>query len=93
MFTELELTRSAVLAAASALEESSDEAAQLASLAKAQAGKAFELVPSEAIQMHGGIGMTDDEEIGFYLKRSRVAQATLGDTIFHRNRYARLSGF
>ncbi|MBT6274648.1 MAG: acyl-CoA dehydrogenase, partial [Chromatiales bacterium] len=92
MFTELELARSAVVAAASALDDD-DNAAALASLAKAQAGKAFELVSSEAIQMHGGIGMTDEEEIGFFLKRARVAEQTFGDVIFHRDRYARLSGF
>ena len=93
MFNELELTRSAVYAAASAIEEDGDDAASLASLAKSQAGKTFELVAGEAVQMHGGIGMTDDEEIGFFLKRSRSAQHALGDAVFHRDRYARLNGF
>lgn len=93
MFNELELSRSSVYAALSAVESGADNVASMASLAKAQAGTTFELVASEAVQMHGGIGMTDEEEIGFYLKRSRVAQHTFGDAVFHRDRYARLNGF
>ena len=93
MFSELELTRSAVYAALTAVDDGAPNVALLASLAKAQAGATFELVAAEALQMHGGIGMTDDEEIGFFLKRSRVAQHTLGDAVFHRDRYARLAGF
>ena len=53
----------------------------------------LELVSAEAVQMHGGIGMTDAEEIGFFLKRARVAQAWLGDASYHRDRYASLMGF
>ncbi|MEN9316029.1 MAG: hypothetical protein RIS35_2422 [Pseudomonadota bacterium] len=93
MFCEIELTRSAVMQALSAIDERSGEIAQLASLAKAKAGEAFFLVSNEGIQMHGGIGMTDEFEIGFFLKRARVAQASFGDTPFHRDRYARLMGF
>lgn len=93
MFNELELTRSAVYAAASAVDDASSDVALLASLAKGQASKTFDLVSAEGVQMHGGIGMTDDEEIGFFLKRARVASQTLGDANFHRDRYARLSGF
>lgn len=93
MFNELELTRSAVYAAMSAVDEDNADRAALASLAKAQAGTTFELVAAEAVQMFGGIGMTDEEEIGFFLKRSRVAQHTLGDPVFHLDRYARLNGF
>ena len=43
--------------------------------------------------MHGGIGMTDEHEIGLFLKRARVAEATFGDRAFHRDRYARLMGY
>jgi alkylation response protein AidB-like acyl-CoA dehydrogenase len=93
MFCELELTRSAVLAALSALDDGSDEAAALASLAKAKACETFFLVGNEGVQMHGGIGMTDEHEIGFFLKRARVAQASFGDAPFHRDRYAALSGY
>ena len=93
MFCELELLRSAVYAALGAIETNDPQSPILASLAKSQACKTFELVSAEAVQMHGGIGMTDEEEIGFFLKRARVAMQTFGDASFHRDRYARLSGY
>jgi alkylation response protein AidB-like acyl-CoA dehydrogenase len=93
MFAEVELARSAVLAALAALDAHAADAAELASLAKAKAGDALFLVSNEAIQLHGGIGMTDEHEIGFFLKRARVAQASFGDSAFHRDRYARLRGY
>ncbi len=93
MFCELELTRSAVLAALAAQDAGSDDAALLASLAKARASDTAELVSNEAVQLHGGIGMTDAEEIGFFMKRARVAQQTFGDAGFHRERYARRLGW
>ncbi len=43
--------------------------------------------------MHGGIGMTDEHDIGLYFKRGRVAEATLGDITFHQDRYARLKEY
>ena len=55
--------------------------------------RVLELVSNEAVQMHGGIGMTDAEEIGFFLKRARVQQQVFGDAGFHRDRYATLQGF
>ena len=93
MFCALELTRSAVLAALSAIDDKAPDAASLASLAKAKAGDTFFLVSNEGIQMHGGIGMTDEHEIGFFLKRARVTQASFGDAPFHRDRYAALAGY
>lgn len=93
MFCELELTRSAVLAALAAQDAGSTDAALLASLAKARASDTLELVSNEAVQLHGGIGMTDAEDIGLFLKRARVAQQTFGDARFHRDRYARLRGW
>jgi alkylation response protein AidB-like acyl-CoA dehydrogenase len=93
MFAEIELARSAVLAALTALDARAADAAELASLAKAKAGDALFLVSNEAIQLHGGIGMTDEHEIGFFLKRARVAQASFGDSAFHRDRYAKLRGY
>jgi alkylation response protein AidB-like acyl-CoA dehydrogenase len=93
MFCEIELARSAVVAALGAIDAGAGDARQLASLAKAKAGDAFFLVSNEGIQMHGGIGMTDEHEIGFFLKRSRVAQASFGDSAFHRDRYAALTGY
>ena len=93
MFCELELTRSAVLGALDALDSGLQDSAALCSLAKARACDMLELISAEAVQLHGGIGMTDAEEIGFFLKRARVAQQWLGDASFHRDRYATLLGF
>jgi acyl-CoA dehydrogenase len=66
---------------------------QLACAAKARASDAFLLAAAEAIQMHGGIGVTDELDIGFYYKRARVAELTLGDAAFWRERYAQLEGY
>ena len=93
MFCEIETTRSAVLAATTAIEERANDAAALASLAKAKASDTLRLCGDEGIQMHGGIGMTDEHEIGFFLKRARVAEATFGNAAFHRDRYASLMGY
>jgi len=93
MFCEVEMTRSAVLAAVSALDSNANDAGALVSLAKAKANETFFLCGNEGVQMHGGIGMTDEHEIGFFTKRSRVAQATFGNTAFCRDRYARLMSY
>ncbi len=93
MFCEIEVTRSAVLAALSAFDEGANDAAALASLAKTKANDTFFLVGNEGVQMHGGIGMTDEHEIGFFTKRARVAMATFGGSFFHRDRYAALMGY
>lgn len=93
LFCEIELARSAVLAALSAIDAKANDAPQLASIAKAKAGDAFFLAGNEGVQMHGGIGMTDEHEIGFFLKRARAAQAVFGDSPFHRDRYASLQGY
>jgi len=93
MFSEIELAKSVVLDALTALDEGRDDVAAMASLAKARLSETFFLVGNEALQMHGGIGMTDEEEIGFFLKRARVAQATFGDAAFHRDRYAAIAGY
>ena len=93
LFIQIELCRSAVMAAARAIDGGAAEATKLVSLAKARCSDAAILVANEAIQMHGGIGMTDEHEIGFYLKRARVAELTLGDGAWHRARWARLAGY
>jgi alkylation response protein AidB-like acyl-CoA dehydrogenase len=93
MFCEVEMTRSAVLAAALALDQNSNDAAALVALAKAKANETLYLCGNDGVQMHGGIGMTDEHEIGFFMKRSRVAQASFGDTRFCRDRYARIMGY
>jgi alkylation response protein AidB-like acyl-CoA dehydrogenase len=93
VFMEIELARSAVLAATRAADASDPELAKLVSLAKARCSDAFLLAANEAIQMHGGVGMTDEYDVGFYLKRARVAEMTFGDAAWHRERWARLSGY
>jgi alkylation response protein AidB-like acyl-CoA dehydrogenase len=50
-------------------------------------------VANEAVQMHGGIGMTDEHEIGFYMKHARVCELSFGDSAYHRDRFARLSQY
>jgi alkylation response protein AidB-like acyl-CoA dehydrogenase len=93
IFCEVEVTRSAVIAACSALDENTNDAAALAVLAKGKANDTLDLCGNEGVQMHGGIGMTDEHEIGFFMKRARVARATFGDTAFCRDRYATLLGY
>lgn len=93
MYCELELGRSLVLAALQALDRQPERVPVLASMVKAKLSEVFFRISNEGIQMHGGIGMTDEFDIGFFLKRARVAQQFLGDQLFHRDRYARLAGF
>ena len=95
MFCEIELSKSCVLEALTALDEDRDreEVAKLASLAKAKVGETYNLVSREGIQMHGGIGMTDEFDIGFFINRAAVAEQTFGDVNFHRNRYGELEGY
>jgi alkylation response protein AidB-like acyl-CoA dehydrogenase len=93
MFIEIELARSAVMAAARALDAGDAEARALVSLAKARCSDAGMLVANEGVQMFGGVGMTDEYDIGLYLKRARAAQLTFGDAAFHRERWARLRGY
>ena len=96
MYSELELCKSVVRAALGTLDDASkstEDRAKMASLAKAKLCEVSELISNEGIQMHGGIGMTDEFDIGFFIKRARAAQQFLGDAAFHRNRYASLHNF
>ena len=93
LYSIIELARSAVTAALISANEKPEDFPRLASLAKAQAGRAFHLASLEGVQMHGGIGVTDELDIGLYLKRARVAEQMLGDESWHSQRYAELSGF
>jgi alkylation response protein AidB-like acyl-CoA dehydrogenase len=95
MFCEVELSKSCVLEALTALDEGRDptEIAKLASLAKAKVGDTYHRVSREGIQMHGGIGMTDEFDIGFFIKRAAVSEQTFGDANYHRNRYGDLEGY
>ena len=93
LYVELALARSAVMAGLDALDAislSEGERQRLASLAKWKAGQMALKVVNEAVQMHGGIGVTDELDVGLFLKRIRVAQACLGDADFHCERYAAL---
>jgi len=93
MFAELEVCRSVVLDALTALEDRRNDVPNLASLAKARLSEASKHITNECLQMHGGVGMTDEYDIGLFMKRARVAAATFGNAGFHRDRYANLDGF
>ena len=93
MFCEIELTKSSVMVAMQGADENSNKLQVLASLAISMAGDTLHLVSNEAIQMHGGIGVTDEYDLGFFLKRARVAEQIFGSVNFHKERYANLSGF
>ncbi len=93
MFGELEFARSVVRDAETAVDEGRDDVSECASAAKARCSDVAALIGGEAVQMHGGIGMTDEEEIGLFFKRLKAAEFTLGDAIYHRNRYASLRGY
>jgi acyl-CoA dehydrogenase len=92
LYIELELSRSAVMAAARAVDGKAADAAQLVSLAKARLSDTYVAIANEAVQMHGGIGMTDEHEIGFFMKRARACEMTFGDAAYHRDRFATLAG-
>jgi len=93
LFGEIELCRSVVLKAMRAVDEGSDEVAVLASLAKAKCGRAAATATAEGIQMHGGIGMTDELDIGLFIKRWRALNQHLGDSRYHLERFAQLQGY
>jgi alkylation response protein AidB-like acyl-CoA dehydrogenase len=93
LFTELEITQAAVLKALQVLDSDFERAATIVSVAKARAGASATLAVQEAVQMHGGIGMTDEFDIGFFMKRARVGQELFGDAGFHADRVARSQNY
>jgi alkylation response protein AidB-like acyl-CoA dehydrogenase len=93
LFCEIELVRSVVLRTLQALDTQTPNAATLVCLAKAKAGDIARIATNEAVQMHGGIGMTDEFDIGFFMKRARAAGETFGDTYYHTDKFARLAGY
>ncbi|MFT4520831.1 MAG: alkylation response protein AidB-like acyl-CoA dehydrogenase [Halioglobus sp.] len=93
LFSLQEQSRSCVEAALQAVDDGADNVPELASLAKCQVGKFLFEMSNELIQIHGGIGMTDEFDAGLYLKRARVLEASFGNRAYHRNRYADLMGF
>ncbi len=93
IFIEIELCKSAVMAAARALDADSPEVPALVSLAKAKCSDGLILAANEGVQFFGGVGMTDEYDIGFYLKRARAAELSFGDAAHHRARWATLAGY
>jgi len=93
VFMEIELARTATMVAARTMDAGEAGAAQAASMAKARCSDAFLQVANEAVQMFAGIGMTDEHDIGFFMKRARVCDMTFGDAAHHRDRWATLNGF
>lgn len=93
LFSEIELVKSAVLKALQALDASDPEAPQWVSLAKAKACEVAELATNEGVQLHGGMGMTDEFDIGLFIKRARMIQQLFGDYRYHANRFASLRGY
>jgi alkylation response protein AidB-like acyl-CoA dehydrogenase len=93
LFTEIEIAQAAVLAALQAIDAGREDAGLIASIAKAKAGRVAELAVQEAVQMHGGVGMTDEYDVGLFMKRVRVLNELLGDAGFHQERLAQSQGF
>lgn len=93
LFTELEIVRAATLAALQKLDAGDEAAAFAVSVAKAKAGRVAELAVQEAVQMHGGVGMTDEFDVGLFMKRVRVLNELFGDAGFHAERVARAGGY
>nr|MBF0684598.1 acyl-CoA/acyl-ACP dehydrogenase [Pseudomonas sp.] len=93
LYCDIEFSRAAVLAALQALDEKSEDTRAAVSVAKAHAGKTATVAVQEAVQMHGGMGMTDAFDMGLFMKRARVAQELFGDTNFHAERLAQMKSY
>jgi alkylation response protein AidB-like acyl-CoA dehydrogenase len=93
LYSELEIARAATLKAQQLLDEGSAEAEAMVSVAKAKAGRVSTLAVQEGVQMHGGMGMTDEYDIGLYMKRDRVLNELFGDANYHADKLARLNGY
>ena len=93
LYSEIEIARAATIKAQQLLDGGSDKAELMVSVAKAKAGKAAALAVKEGVQMHGGIGMTDEYDIGLYMKRDRALAEFMGDVYYHAERVAQLTGY
>ena len=93
LYSEVEIARAVTIKAAQLLDGGSEKADLMASVAKAKVAKAAGLAVKEGVQMHGGIGMTDEYDIGLFMKRDRALQEFLGDQYYHAGRVAELSGY
>ena len=76
-----------------AIDNASDDEAAMSALSKAKTGEFLYEMSNQLIQIHGGVGMTDDFDAGFYLKRARVLETLYGNQAQQRDRYARALGF
>lgn len=93
LYSELEIARAATIKAQQLLDEGDENAEAMVSVAKAKAGRASQLAVQEGVQMHGGIGMTDEYDIGLFMKRDRVLNELFGDPAFHADKLARMKGY
>jgi alkylation response protein AidB-like acyl-CoA dehydrogenase len=93
LYVEIEITRAAVLKALQTLDGDFENAGAAVAVAKARAGSTATLAVQEGVQMHGGMGMTDQFDIGFFMKRARVCQELFGDANFHADQLARLKSY
>ena len=93
MYSELELTKSSVIAACNAVDQNSNDLTRMASLAKFKSGETNYLITNEAVQMHGGVGVTDEYDVGLFMKRARVTEQIFGNSEYHIDRYATLSDY
>ena len=93
MYSELELTKSSIIAACNAVDDNSNDLRRIASLAKFKSGETNHLITNEAIQMHGGVGVTDEYDVGLFMKRARVTEQIFGNSEYHIDRYATLSDY
>jgi alkylation response protein AidB-like acyl-CoA dehydrogenase len=93
LYAEIEIARAAAFKAAELLDSGDDGVDLYVSVAKAKAADVASLAVREGVQMHGGIGMTDEHDIGLYMKREAVLSEFFGDVFYHRNRVAELSGY
>ncbi|WP_426439072.1 acyl-CoA dehydrogenase family protein [Bradyrhizobium genosp. P] len=93
LYIEIEITRAAVLKALQALDTNIDKAATAVAVAKARAGTTATQAVQEGVQMHGGMGMTDQFDIGFFMKRARVCQELFGDSNFHADQLAQAKNY
>ncbi|MEY3905291.1 MAG: hypothetical protein RIR59_114 [Pseudomonadota bacterium] len=93
LYGEMEGARSIVLKAQQMLDNGDPRGEMFVSAAKAKAGKATNLAVREGVQMHGGIGMTDEYDIGFYMKRDRALNEVFGDVYFHADKLAKMNGY
>ncbi len=93
LYGEMEGARSVVIKAQHLLDDGDPRAELFVAAAKAKTGKACNLAVREGVQMHGGIGMTDEYDIGLYMKRDRALNEFFGDSYFHADRVASMNGY